>query len=55
MELIEQKKAPVMGANQQGSCLAIKNHDKFDSNESVGLAIPEQPTRLAVKSARPTR
>ena len=44
-----------MGANQQGSCLAIKNHDKFDSNESAGLTVPEQPMRPAEESARPTR
>jgi hypothetical protein len=53
--MIGDKKAPVMGANQQGSCLAIKNHDKFDSNESAGLTVPEQPMRPAEESVRPTR
>lgn len=54
-EIIRQKKPPVTGAKQQGSCIRSKDHVKFWSNESAGLPTPEQPTRLAEISATDSR
>ena len=57
-EIIRQKKAPsfTWGPKTTRECCPYsKNRVKFDSNESAGLPTPEQPTRLAEESARPTR
>ena len=52
---LSKKKPPITGAKQQGSCVRSKDHVKFWSNESAGLAIPEQPTRFAEISATDSR
>ena len=55
---VSKKKAPsfTWGPKTTRECCPYsKNRVKFDSNESAGLPTPEQPTRLAEESARPTR